>query len=538
MGPSLRLTPFAFALSSVAIAYGILRFQLVDLIPIARDLVLERMTDALVVLDMDTRVVDVNLAATRLFEQPARALMGLPIREVVGRQPDLSPETFGQDRAHAELALGTGAGSKVVAADISLLRDSAGEPAGRVMVCRDITDRKRLEARVQQAEKLEVVGRLAGGVAHDFNNLLMVIGGESERLTELLDAGSGEYQSAESIQQAAVRGAALTKQLLAFSRGQSFEPHVLDLTDFLAELRVFLPSLVGEQIEVSVTSEPHLHLVEIDPDQLMQAILNLAANARDAMPSGGTLSVAVRNVDLDEAFCQRQPGATMGRNVMLTVSDTGEGMDEDTLTRLFEPFYTTKERGRGTRLGLAMVHGVVAQSRGYIGVESAVGCGSTFTICLPHADDRRASIRPDNPLVVPGGAETLCVVEDMVDVRDLMVETLEASGYTVLSAENGSDALEVLSAHGQPIDLLITDVMLPKLNGADLARQLRSNQPDLLVLYISGYPDDVLSGSAVLEPGTALLRKPFAFRTLAAKIRGMLDHRRRGSSPRSRQAPA
>lgn len=325
---------------------------------------------------------------------------------------------------------------------------------------------------------------------------------------------------------------------MAFSRGQSFEPQVLDLTDFLAELRVFLPSLVGEQIEVSVTSEPHLHLVKVDPDQLMQAILNLAANARDAMPSGGTLSVAVRNVDLDEAFCQRQPGATMGRNVMLTVSDTGEGMDENTLTRLFEPFYTTKERGRGTGLGLAMVHGVVAQSRGYIGVESAVGRGSTFTICLPHADDRRASIRPDSPLVVPDGAETLCVVEDMVDVRDLMVETLEASGYTVLSAENGSDALEVLSAHGQPIDLLITDVMLPKLNGADLARQLRSNQPDLLVLYISGYPDDVLSGSAVLEPGTALLRKPFAFRTLAAKIRGMLDHRRRGSSPRSRQAPA
>jgi PAS domain S-box-containing protein len=392
-------------------------------------------------------------------------------------------------------------------------------------VASDITKRTHLREQLAQAQKLETVGRLAGGVAHDFNNLLTVICGHSERLVKQLEAGSKEHRRAESIQRASVRGAALTQRLLAFSRQQPLTPEVFGLAAVLDRVRELLPGLLAEQIELAITADPDLGFVKVDPNQLTQVIVNLAVNARDAMPNGGTLTITARNGDFGDIVSRQHPGAPKGPCGIITVSDTGCGMDQNTLGRIYEPFFTTKEPGKGTGLGLAMAYGVVKDSGGYIDVDSDLGRGSTFTIYLPHTDERPATPSPIDTGKVALGSQTLLVVEDTADVRDIAVETLEDSGFAVLSAGSAAEAIEVVLNHRMEIDLLITDIAMPQMNGVELARRLRTRRPDLPVLFISGHPDDMLGRSGTLEPYTGMLPKPFPPDRLVTKIREMLDDR-------------
>jgi len=311
--------------------------------------------------------------------------------------------------------------------------------------------------------------------------------------------------------------------LLAFSRRQPLMPEIVDLDSVLNNVRELVPGLLGDQIDLSITSASDLGLVKADPNQLAQVIVNFAVNARDAMPQGGSLTVAARDGELGDALRRRHPEAPEGRYGIIDVRDTGCGMDQGTLSRLYEPFFTTKEPGQGTGLGLAMAYGVVQESGGYIDVESQVGQGSTFSVYLPHTDEPLEPLVADPEVTVTGGTETLLVVEDTVDVKELAVETLEECGFTVLSAAGAAEALVTVLEQDRPIDLLVTDVAMPEMNGVDLARRLRASRPDLPVLFISGYPDDMLSRYGMQAPRTAMLPKPFLPDRLAVKIRELLD---------------
>ena len=406
-----------------------------------------------------------------------------------------------------------------------------GESVGRVWSFRDVTERRRAETalrlseeQLRQAQKLEAIGRLAGGVAHDFNNLLTAILGNCDLLLEELPAGGLQRRGVEEIQKAAERATALTRQLLAFSREQALELKVLDLNAVVAGMHRMLERLVGERIELILAPGPGLGRVRVDPGQLEQVVLNLVVNARDAMPDGGKLIVETGNVEVDQGFAERHPPLRPGRHVRLAVSDTGVGMDPETQARAFEPFFTTKERGRGTGLGLATVYGVVRQCEGAIWLYSHPGRGTTFTIYLPRVDDGE-----EHPDTVPAriettsGSETVLLVEDEGVVRTLVRSTLAQRGYRVLEAQNGNQALEIADHHQGPLHLLLTDVILPGMNGRELAEQLRGRRPETRVLYISGYTEETIARQGVLAPGVGFLQKPFTLEALARKVRGILD---------------
>lgn len=331
------------------------------------------------------------------------------------------------------------------------------------------------------------------------------------------------YQRVTTIRQATDRATALTRELLAFSRGQVLEPQVLNPNDTVASVQKLLPRLIGEHITVVVDPAPEVGNIKADSHQLQQVLINLAANARDAMPDGGTLSIATSNVALDETFARAHPGARPGAYVALTVRDTGGGMDQATQSHVFEPFFTTKARGKGTGLGLSSVYGIVKQSGGYIEVASEPAHGTTFTIYLPRVDeavDEVAVAEARSGMV--SGSETVLLVEDEDAVRQLLRETLEALGYTVLSAPNGPEALRVSVEYARPIDLLVTDVVMPQMNGRALAERLAQQHPGLKTLYVSGHADEFIVRHGVLEPGLTLLRKPFTPDELAWKIREVL----------------
>jgi two-component system cell cycle sensor histidine kinase/response regulator CckA len=386
----------------------------------------------------------------------------------------------------------------------------------------DITEKKRLEAQLLQAQKMESVGRLAGGVAHDFNNLLGVITGYGELLEKSLPADARPQKYLRDIMKAAERAAGLTRQLLAFSRRQVLQPRILDLNTVVGEMEKMLRRLIGEDVQLITVLDDSLGRVQADPGQIEQVLMNLAVNARDAMPRGGRLTIETANVDLDAAYARSRPGVKPGSHVMLAVSDTGHGMEQDVLAQVFEPFFTTKEAGKGTGLGLATVHGIVTQSAGHIFVYSEPKHGTTFKIYLPRVEGVEAVVKATPPEAPQRGSETILLVEDEESLRSLVRECLEASGYTVVEARHATHALEIAEAHSVHIHLLITDVVMPGMSGSELAARLLESHREMKVLYMSGYTDDAVVLHGVLAADAAFLQKPFTMDALARKVREVL----------------
>ena len=394
----------------------------------------------------------------------------------------------------------------------------------------EITDRKRaevekkkLQAQLLQAMKMEAVGRLAGGVAHDFNNLLTVITGYSELLLQKIEKESSMHREVEEIKRAGERAALLTQQLLAFSRKQIIEPKVVHLDDLVAEMHKMLTRLIGEDISLQAITGKSLGSVKVDPGQFQQILMNLVVNARDAMPDGGKIVIETANVDLDEGYCALHPYVKPGRFVMLVVSDTGKGMSDEVKDHIFEPFFTTKERGSGTGLGLATTYGIVKQAGGSIEVYSEVGTGTTFKVYLPRVEEVPARPEKDGrPADLPAGTETVLIVEDEGKLRDLCVQILEQLGYKVLQAGNGTEAIAEVQRYGDRIDLLLTDVVMPGMNGSELATRLVLHNPGMKVLFTSGYTEDVISHHGVLAEGVSFIGKPYTLSALAKKVREVL----------------
>ena len=416
----------------------------------------------------------------------------------------------------------------------ALVKCERGQPAHVYGVMIDVTpshgqrppegDYRALEDQLRQAQKMEAVGRLSGGIAHEFNNLLAVIVGYSELVLLQLDPGTRLYHDVEEIRHALASAAALTRQILAFSRKQILQPQILDLNGVVSRTSALLRRLIGEDIELVTLLSSPLDPVWADPGQMEQMILNLALNARDAMPQGGRLTLETTSADLDALWVADHPGAAEGRHVLLTISDTGTGMDESVQAHLYEPFYTTKEHGKGTGLGLATVHATVKRCGGSIHVESEPGHGTTFKIFLPRTE--RAADLADAPRPAPqslGGTETILVVEDQTEVRAVIRDMLARHGYRVLEAANSAEALSILQRSESEVRLLLTDLVLPGASGRDLAEQLIVGRPRLRVLCMSGYTDDMVVHHGVLEAGIAFIRKPFTPSVLLKRVRDVLD---------------
>lgn len=412
------------------------------------------------------------------------------------------------------------------ACHVEPLRGADGQIRGAICMALDVTDRKRLEEQFRQAQKMEAVGRLAGGIAHDFNNLLMVIQGYADLMADRLPAGDSLRRNAEQVQTAARRATALTQQLLAFSRKQMLAPKVLNIHSVVSDMEKILRRLIGEDVELQTSTEDDLWLVKADRSQIEQVIMNLAVNARDAMPRGGRLTIETANVELDQSSAQPPAVLSAGKYVMLSVTDNGCGMDAGTQAHIFEPFYTTKEKGKGTGLGLATVYGIVKQSDGYIWVYSEPGRGTTFKIYLPKIEEevpseffeRRAEKSP-----LPQGSEVILLVEDEKGVRELARQYLEMTGYTVLEAEDGHTALELSAMHAGPIHLLMTDVVMPGISGHELAQRISQSRPGIKILYMSGYADHAVVHHGILQSDAVLLQKPFNMASLASKLREILS---------------
>jgi two-component system cell cycle sensor histidine kinase/response regulator CckA len=399
-----------------------------------------------------------------------------------------------------------------------------------LVVARDITARRTLEDQLRHAQKMEAVGRLAGGVAHDFNNLLGIIMGYAAIVLRHLPPNDPMRSKIEQIHKASERGAALTRQLLAFSRKQVLQPKIIDLNLIVGDMESMLRRLIGENIELVTVAGEHLGRIKADLGQVGQILLNLALNARDAMPNGGTLSLETANVQLDEAYCSAHADVLPGRYVMLAVADTGSGMDAEVQKHIFDPFFTTKQEGKGTGLGLATVYGIVKQSGGYIWLYSEPDHGSIFKIYLPRIDERADPEVPLLELALPRGSETILLVEDESSLRELAREILEGLGYTVLDRDSGAAALEIAERHAAPIGLVITDVIMPGMGGREVSQRVLQLHPEAKVLFMSGYTDDAIIHFGVLETGTAFLQKPFTLDALARKVREVLDRHTDGPS--------
>jgi two-component system, cell cycle sensor histidine kinase and response regulator CckA len=463
----------------------------------------------MIVADDERRLVDLNEAAAELLGVSHEEAAALRVDDLL--QEEAVPELW-----KGFLRDGTWE------AEVSLLRPDGGErriefvatadvrPGRHLAVVRDLTRTKELETQLRQAQKMEAVGRLAGGIAHDFNNLLTAISGYSEFLIEGLDDGRLR-RHADEIRKAAARAASLTGQLLAFSRRQVLQPRALDLNAVVSDMDMMLRRLIGEDVELVALLDPNVGPVQADPTQVEQVIVNLAVNARDAMPNGGSVTIETSDISTDD-----------GDFVELRMTDTGIGMTEAERQQLFDPFFTTKEGGTG--LGLATVYGIVEQSGGTIEVDTAPGMGSSFRIWLP-----RANVPAELPPAVPAAAaprmgdETILLVEDETVVRHLVAEILESSGYAVMQAGDGPSALELLRRHSGKLDLLLTDVVMPGMSGPEVAQAVTSMRPGTQVLYTSGYTDSAIGHHGVLEPGIAFLQKPFSADDLTRKVRVLLD---------------
>ncbi|MDQ2643755.1 MAG: response regulator [Myxococcota bacterium] len=409
------------------------------------------------------------------------------------------------------------------------IRNVIGEVVGIVGITREITEQRKLEHQLRHAQKMEAIGRLAGSVAHDFNNLLSVILSYSSLIMADLGPNDPMRPDVEAINKAGTRAADLTRQLLAFSRKQLLAPRTLDLNGVLRESESMLGRLLGEDVELVVELAGGLHRVRADPGQIDQIVMNLAVNARDAMPNGGTFRISTENVELDGSFASDDPdrvGVGPGPYVMVTFADTGVGMDRETQANIFEPFFTTKEKGKGTGLGLATVFGIVKQSGGHIVVESEPGHGSVFRLYLPQADGVEDVPQEKQAPTELSGSETVLLTEDQDDVRAAAREVLRRYGYQVLEARNAGEALLTCERYPQPIDLLLTDVVMPQMSGRELADRLSGLRPEMKVLYMSGYTDSAIVNDGELEANIAYLPKPWLPEALARRVREVLDDKK------------
>jgi two-component system cell cycle sensor histidine kinase/response regulator CckA len=411
---------------------------------------------------------------------------------------------------------------RVLESTASAVRDSKGEVEKLVIVNRDITERRHLEQQLLLSQRLEAVGKLSGGIAHDFNNILGVIIGYSEALQQKIAVDDPMREAIDEIEKAGQRAAALTQQLLAFSRKQVLEPKILNLNSIVADVEKMLRRLIGEDVELEIIPDSALGTVKADRGQIEQVILNLAVNARDAMPRGGKLKIETMNADLDENDACRTRYVVPGHYVMLQVSDSGMGMSAEVQSHIFEPFYTTKEQGKGTGLGLATVYGVIKQSGGYIWVASEIGKGSKFQVYLPRAEGVVIETIQKEPILTTHGLGTILVVEDEPSLRKLACTILRDGGYKIIEAEDGAKALEVAKQFHDNIDLLLTDVVMPGMNGPELAEKLSVERSEMKILYMSGYTDGAVAAHGVLKPGLAILRKPFSQSQLLQSVGEMV----------------
>ena len=482
------------------------------------------------ILDGNGCILEANPAVVQSLGYAHHELIGRNVMDFFtpdsrGRFSQHSPGLAAQGACNGEVELVAKDGRiLVVDCSGSVILDAQGHPKYLVLVQHDLSEHKRLEQQLRQAVKMEAIGRLAGGVAHDFNNLLTAIMGYSSMLVEQLPADSEHVSKLVQIDRASKRAAALTQQLLAFSRKQVLDMSVVDINRVIRDVGEMLGRLIGEDIELLLIEDPGLGKVHGDPGQLEQIVVNLAVNARDAMVHGGELTIETSNAFLDEDYARFHPEVTVGRYAMIGVSDSGVGMDAETCSRIFDPFFTTKEKGFGTGLGLSTVYGIVKQHQGHISVYSEPGMGTTFKIYLPLVDEPSNQVsRSSTAAGQVRGTETILIVEDEEIVRNLAGEALEMLGYLVLKARDPGEALVTCEQHEGKIHLLLTDIMLPKMDGRALSEKLTALRPEMVVIYMSGYTDDAVVRQGLLDHGNHFLQKPFTMDSLAMKVRGVLD---------------
>jgi two-component system cell cycle sensor histidine kinase/response regulator CckA len=492
---------------------------------------LNNIPDAAWMKDEDGKYTAVNEALARFLDRRREEIVGksdfdLYPADVADRfqVEDRMVLATGQSLRVSQELVGTAAARVLFETIKTPIRGGAGRPSGTVGIARDISERRRLEEQLVQSQKMEAIGTLAGGIAHDFNNILTVILGHSMLLLPETPEGSPLRQGLDEIQKAGERAANLTRQLLAFGRKQVLAPVVLDLNAVVADMEWMLRRLIGEDIEVVTVPDPDLGRVKADRGQIEQVLVNLVVNARDAMPQGGRITIEARNVDLDDSYARKHRYVVSGPHVLLAVSDSGIGMDARTQARIFEPFFTTKGPGKGTGLGLSMVYGIVKQSGGSIEAYSEPGRGSAFKVYLPRVPESGVASPAASPSSEPArGHETILLVEDEKEVRKLARLFLERAGYRVLEAGSSEEAVAAAKEHGEAIDLLVTDTVLPGADGPELARILHKTYSGLKVLFMSGYTDDAIVRDGVLESHQAFLPKPFTADSLARKVREALD---------------
>jgi two-component system, cell cycle sensor histidine kinase and response regulator CckA len=496
--------------------------------------ILESSDDAILSKTLDGTILTWNAGAERMYGYTADEVIGGPVYLIV------PPE----DRAELAASLqAVSGGARItpsettrickdgrrlsVSVGISPIVNRAGVVVGISSIARDITQRKATEDQLRQAQKMEAMGKLAGGIAHDFNNLLMLILGNAELAIEQLDLASPVRRDIDEIRMAGQSATLLTRQLLTFSRNGIVQAAVVDLNDVVTRLDTILKRTLGEDLELIVRQNPALWCVRADQSHIEQVLMNLVVNAREAMPDGGSMTVETDNVQLDESFVRTHAGAAVGAFVRLSVTDTGCGMTPEVRARIFDPFFTTKGPTNGTGLGLSTVSGIVQQAGGFMSVDSEPGAGSTFTVYLPHAVDQSAPLAASAVLPVGGGTETILLVEDDSHIRALSARGLGRHGYTLLLARHAADAVKLADGYEGKIDLLLTDIVMPGVNGRALAERLSKSISDLKVLYTSGYTDSVATLQAIRASSAAFIQKPYSPDSLARKVRSVLDGEKR-----------
>jgi PAS domain S-box-containing protein len=494
--------------------------------------VVELAGSVIVILDEDNRIVEFNRAAEAFYGLPRNAAIGteflqrcVPPGEREQVKSDLLRAREGEQVRDRETRAVTDGGNRSFLWNASRLVEAGQGSPSILVIGQDISELRRLETQLLLSQRMEGIGRLAGGIAHDFNNLLTAILGHAEMARTDVAPGDPALGNIAEITRAAQRAADLTRQLLAFARRQIIEPRIVDLNGLVLNVDRMLRRLLGEDVDLVTVADPKLWRVRIDPGQFEQVLVNLAVNARDAMPEGGRLLIETGNVELDPDFARQHATVQPGPHVLLAVTDTGSGMDPEVLGHIFEPFFTTKEVGKGTGLGLATCYGIVKQNRGSIWVYSERGRGTTFKIYLPRADGAVESREAPEPLPagVLHGSETVLLVEDESVVRALAAEALRRHGFQVLTASTGTEALDLAGQTLRPFDVLVTDVVMPQMGGQQLAEHLLAQTPALKVLFISGSIDCVLARDGALKPGMTLLQKPFTPRQLVQRVRDLID---------------